>query len=83
MIYWKITVKKLIHFVCNDNAIREYLWRDSIHFNNEGTPILCWMILIFAIFTDDNTTAYVCDVTLESVLENLEDNSELAVLSSE
>ena len=27
------------HFVCNDNATREYLWINGIHINNEGTRI--------------------------------------------
>ena len=27
------------HFVCNENVTREYLWKDGIHLNNEGTCI--------------------------------------------
>ena len=27
------------HFICNDNISRDYLWKDGVHLNDEGTSI--------------------------------------------
>ena len=47
MVYWKINVKKMIHFICNDNVAREYLSRYGMHLNNEGTRIFAGNLFDF------------------------------------